>query len=583
MKPLISFLKAFAFVVLFICDFSALSATAGTVNNDSVKLVRVAKFDGQLRETWQSTQEITSLPGGAMLYDFGQDAFGQIELTLFSETDECAIIKLGECLIPNGDIDRNPGGTRRYRELKVELEKGMHTYKPVIPKDERNTGSSAILMPEEIGEVMPFRYCEVESKYRPEAVRRIMITCPFNDETSYFHCDNDTLNNVWDLCKYSIKATSFTGYYIDGDRERIPYEADALINQLCHYSTDAQYDVARRTFEHLLKAPTWPTEWIMQMDMIAYNDYLFTGNTELIRKHYDELVAHTLMALRNDSTGLITTRSGQTEDFLKSIGRKDKISDIVDWPHSGILGLAKGEGGEDDGYEYTDFNTVVNAYHYKAVASLAEMADAVGKKEDAKRFRKYCSQLKRDINRQLLDQERGIYVDGIGTTHSSLHANMFALAFGLVPEKYKASVADFIVGRGMRCSVYGAQFLLEALYEAGRADEALKLMTSDSDRSWINMLREGSTITMEAWGNKFKPNQDWNHAWGAAPANIIPMRLMGIQPLKPDFVSIRIHPQLSTIRNAECHFPTPKGIITVIVKNGKMTYDVPKGMKVLNK
>ena len=29
------------------------------------------------------------------------------------------------------------------------------------------------------------------------------------------------------------------------------------------------------------------------------------------------------------------------------------------------------------------------------------------------------------------------------------------------------------------------------------------------------MIRVGSTITLEAWDNKFKPNQDWNHAWGA--------------------------------------------------------------------
>ena len=35
------------------------------------------------------------------------------------------------------------------------------------------------------------------------------------------------------------------------------------------------------------------------------------------------------------------------------------------------------------------------------------------------------------------------------------------------------------------------------------------------------MLRIGSTITTEAWANIYKPNHDWNHAWGAAAANII--------------------------------------------------------------
>ena len=41
----------------------------------------------------------------------------------------------------------------------------------------------------------------------------------------------------------------------------------------------------------------------------------------------------------------------------------------------------------------------------------------------------------------------------------------------------------------MACSVYGSQYLLEALYKAGEADYALQLMTSDSKRSWLNMIR----------------------------------------------------------------------------------------------
>jgi len=31
-----------------------------------------------------------------------------------------------------------------------------------------------------------------------------------------------------------------------------------------------------------------------------------------------------------------------------------------------------------------------------------------------------------------------------------------------------------------------------------------------------NMIKNGSTIAMEAWDMKYKPNSDWNHAWGAA-------------------------------------------------------------------
>jgi hypothetical protein len=31
--------------------------------------------------------------------------------------------------------------------------------------------------------------------------------------------------------------------YVDGDRERIPYEADAYINMLSHYAVDSEYSI----------------------------------------------------------------------------------------------------------------------------------------------------------------------------------------------------------------------------------------------------------------------------------------------------------------------------------------------------
>jgi len=541
-------------------------------------LVDVPALDGQLQKTWQKPVDQHIVDSVTTFYDFGKAAFGQIQLSHITTTDTL-YIHLGECE-KEGRVDRHPGGSRRYLRLTVVPQAGQDSLVPTIPADRRNTRHPAILMPKEVGEVYPFRYVEIEggAGCTPE---RIMVTCPFNDEASYFHSDNDTLNQVWELCKHSIKATTYTGYYVDGDRERISYEADALINQLCHYAVDAQYDVAQRTFEHLLKEPTWPTEWILQMNMVAWYDYLFTGNTSLIQKHYDELKAHTLMALRNDSLGLISTTQGQSKEFLQSIARKDKISDIVDWPHSGMLGLAPGQGGEDDGYVYTAYNTVVNAYHYMACQMLGKMAQAIGQKQDAKFYAQYCQQFKEDFNRHFYNAKRGLYVDGIGTEHASLHANMFAIAFGLTPDdNARKYVGAYIKTRGMRCSVYGSQFLLDALYEAGEADFALQLMTSDSDRSWMNMLREGSTITMEAWGNKYKPNQDWNHAWGAAPANIIPMRLMGIRPVAPGCKMVEIHPQTASIRNAECRFPTPLGSIEVKIKNGQLTYSAPKGVRI---
>ncbi len=63
------------------------------------------------------------------------------------------------------------------------------------------------------------------------------------------------------------------------------------------------------------------------------------------------------------------------------------------------------------------------------------------------------------------------------------------------------------------------------------------------------MIRIGSTITLEAWDNKYKNNLDWNHAWGAVPANVIPRGLWGIKPKTPGFGIATIKPQMSKLKS----------------------------------
>lgn len=498
--------------------------------------------------------------------DFGKAAFAQVKLQLQSASDnDTVLVHLGEAVLADGSINRKPGGTIRYQVYKLPLRAGMHTYQVMIRPDRRNTGPQAIKMPAYIGEVLPFRYCEVEGyqgRLQQTDVIRAAVNYPFNDSAAIFHSADTVLNAVWEMCKYSMKATSFAGIYVDGDRERIPYEADAYINQLGHYATDKEFSLARASHEYLLHHATWPTEWILQSVLMAWHDYLYTGDIRSARHHYDDLKAKLLIPLEADN-GLISTRTGkQNAALLAAVHYNGKeLRDIVDWPHSGILGLGKSEGGETDGFVFTDYNAVVNAYYYKALNDMAQIAEALGNQQDAASFATRADRVKKSYQQLLWDKKQKVFRDGIGTEHASLHTNMFAMAFGLVDEKNKAAVAAFIRSRGMACSVYGSQFLMDAVYDGGDAAYGLSLLNSQQERSWYNMIRAGSTIAMEAWDNKYKPNQDWNHAWGAVPANVIPRKLMGIEPLAPGWSRFRIKPQPGSLPWASIQLPTIKGNI----------------------
>lgn len=523
--------------------------------------------------TLVSPEKVIKTGEGHFFADFGKDAFGTLILDLNAEKDSEIIIHLGEKKSGLNQVDRNPGGSIRYQKIVLPAGPGKKHYILQLPADERNTGPAAIHLPDSLGVVTPFRYCEIENcpaGLKPENLFRRALSYYFDDGMSSFTCSDTVLNHVWDISKYSMKATSFTGKYIDGDRERIPYEADAYINQLGHYYTDREYSMGRATSEYFIFHPTWPTEWILHTVLLFYNDLMFTGNTELANAYYENLKYKTLKSLSRDD-GLISSK-GATDELMKNLGFsnvKERIRDIVDWPPAQKdtgWKLATPEG-ERDGYDMVAINTVVNAFYYRNLILMSKIAAILGKTTDSESYASEAVKVRQSFNEVFLDKTSGIYVDGESSSHSSLHANMMALAFGLVPDEFKSSVIRFIKSRGMACSVYGSQYLLEALYNEGEADYALSLLTALNDRSWWNMIRCGSTITMEAWDMKYKPNSDWNHAWGAAPASIIPGFMWGISPAEPGFARAVIRPQLGRLTDSRITVPTIRGNIEAEYRN----------------
>jgi hypothetical protein len=144
-----------------------------------------------------------------------------------------------------------------------------------------------------------------------------------------------------------------------------------------------------------------------------------------------------------------------------------------------------------------------------------------------------------------------------------------------VPATNQAAVLNFLHTRAMAPSVYGAQYLLEGLFQNNDSDYALGLMSTNGQRGWLNMLNIGSTLTTEAWDFSFKSNMDWNHAWGAAPANIIPRYILGLRPLEAGFGRVLIQPQLGqTLSIVSGTIPTIRGPLSIQVTNDLNTYQM---------
>lgn len=511
----------------------------------------------------QKPVHIVQIAPNSFLVDFGRVAFGDLSLkTAKAHLDgtEKITVRFGEAL-KDGRIDPHPPGSVRYSSVTV-TPKGRATLIVAPPPDVRNTRPPAVLTPPQLGVLTPFRWVEIDGwpteLHANQIHRRAAFDPTWSDDAATFHSSDPMLDQVWDLCHYSIKATTFAGIFVDGDRERLAYEADAYLNQLGYYAGDSNPKMPRATFDHLMKYPTWPSEWASHMVFMAYADWMQTGDIDWLKAHYDFL-----------KTKLLTERIGP-DGLVMSSPENIKHGDIVDWPPR-----------ERDGYVFTSVNTVVNAFDLRAVEEMARLAEAFGREDEAKKFREREKTQQASFQKKLFDTSRGLYRDGVGTDHASLHANLFPLAFGLVPAEDTQHIAQWLASRGMAGSVYAAQYLLEDLFENGEDSTALALMTAKGDRSWRHMIDSGTTITWEAWDQKYKPNQDWNHAWGAAPANLLPRFVLGAQPLTPGWDTTLIRPHPGTLTSAQGKIPTPLGELSVSwtqTQSFTLKLDIPKGM-----
>ncbi len=385
--------------------------------------------------------------------------------------------------------------------------------------------------------VRAFRYAEIigwPGELSSSQVKALSLNAPFNMEASSFESSNEALMQVWDLCRNTIAWTTLDVYTDCPSRERITYEADTYITMLTHFAVSDDIFVAKRSIEYQLNHGTWPCEWRQFIIPIVYEYVMHTGDLDFLENYYE--------MLKRDYSYHCLSSGELVEEFPLRI--------IVDWPE-----------GSRDGYVFGPHNAVANAFVYWDLTLLSELAALLGRNAESEDFKILARNIKAAFNETLFNSCKGLYRDNSRTDHCSFHANVFALNFGLVPEDRIDACLQYIVEKGMACSVYLAQFMLEALFKNGRADYAVNLMSAKGSKSWIGMIKQGATTTTEAWSPRDKSNMSWAHPWASSPANIIVRHLFGLKPGTPGWRNIVFDPKPGGVKSAKILISTPSGRI----------------------
>jgi alpha-L-rhamnosidase len=199
--------------------------------------------------------------------------------------------------------------------------------------------------------------------------------------------------------------------------------------------------------------------------------------------------------------------------------------------------------------EHTNRDLLATAYWSLIANMMSQMAHAIGKSADAKRYD--------DVVQNIRTAFRKAYIKDNGEVGTGTQTSyVVALYTKMAPESLEPLLVDKLVkdieARDWHLSTgfLGTPFLLFTLADHGRSDVAYRLLLNDTYPSWGYMLSKGATTWWERWnGDTGDPSMNsYNHyAFGSVIAWVY-RYAAGIDtlPNSPGFKEIVIHPHLDS-------------------------------------
>lgn len=186
------------------------------------------------------------------------------------------------------------------------------------------------------------------------------------------------------------------------------------------------------------------------------------------------------------------------------------------------------------------------AYYAHCAQVAADVARALGKSQDAARYNELFKKIRADFNARFLSRD-GIYRDKESDPFVQ-SAQIFPLAFGLVPDEQRAPLAarlaDDIKARGGSAwvGVLGARYVLPVLTATGHHDLAYLVATGTREPSWGYWT---DVAKFTALGEHWPANtRSRNHHFFGAIVQWFYEDLAGIRALEPGYRKIEFKPEI---------------------------------------
>ena len=423
---------------------------------------------------------------GLVVYDLGQNASMMVRLAVKGPAGSSVRVIPSELLKPDGTVDRTSAteqgvrpawwqymlkgeGTENYfpkffyqgcRYLQVEIHPA--TDNGPLPKIKQIEGVVVHSSSKPVGEftcsnTLFNRIYQLVRWAQRSNMQSLMTDCPARERLGWL--EQDHLNGP--ALRYNFDLSQLF-------RKSVNDMADSQLENGFVPNIAPEYFVAgsRSLNNGMRNSPEWGGSFIM----VPWQQYQFTGDTGLLRTHYDAMKRYVAFLGSTATNHIVPTGLGDWCD----IGPKPSWNSQLTTPQ---------------------FTATAFYQHYTWV--LARAADVLGKPDEARQFDEQAEAIRAAFNKKFYHPDTHQYEGGSQT------ANSLAVVMNLVEPANRAAVIDNIVAdvraKGLTSGEIGYAYLLRALAESGHSD-VIYAMNNQSDKPGYGyQLKMGATALTEKW------------------------------------------------------------------------------------
>ncbi len=505
-------------------------------------------------------QAVFTAKSGEMIYDFGQNFSGVICLEINGKEGQTITVRHAE-MLHEGELF-----VKNLRTAKAAItyicKNGKQSYSPRLT-------------------YMGFRYVGISGIDHTDIEVCAYAIYSDIEMVGSFTCSNHEINQLQSNIVWSAKS-NFVDIPTDCPQrdERQGWTGDIAIfaGTACYnfdlsrffdkWLTDMRAEQRKSggipfviprqgTYDPMVPTACWGDSCIL----VPWAEYLARGNKEVLRSHYPAMKKY--MKAVKFWAGLFSV--GKHRYIWKWLFQ------FGDWcaPEGYIKNwMEKGE-------------WIATAYYAYTSSLMARIAEVLGHQSESDYYKK--------LNRNICEAYRRVFTDSNGNLKKEFQTGyVLPLAFDMVNGKEREVMANHLVrlivenGWHLSTGFPATSFLLFALCDSGKSDEAYKLLLQDTCPSWLYQVKCGATTFWERWdalkpdgtiniGSHNEKDDDsgpgmcsYNHYAYGAVGDYLYRRVAGLEPTSAGYKTFSIKPiPGGGIEWVKTSHKTPYGLIVL--------------------